>query len=61
MDIFSTFSIKEIIWNNKCNMRFLYKLVLKQYIDKKLNGISTSTILENTIKQLRKKQDFSVG
>ena len=37
MDIFTTFPTKEIIRKNNCKMRFLYKLVLKQDVDKKLN------------------------
>ena len=36
MDIFTTFPTKEIIRKNNCKMRFLYKLVLKQDVDKKL-------------------------
>ena len=36
MDIITTFSTQEIIRQNKCQMRFLDKLVFKQDIDGKL-------------------------
>ena len=36
MDIITTFPTQEIISQNKCQMRFLDKLLLKQYFDKKL-------------------------
>ena len=36
MDMITTSSTQEIIRQNKCQMKFLDKLVLKQYNDKKL-------------------------
>ena len=83
MDIITTFPTQEIISQNKCQMRFLDKLVLKQDIDKKLwingitcsmlespstyenddmgNGVSKSTVLEHTIKNLIKEKAFAIG
>ena len=45
-DIIITFYTHEIIRHNKCQMRFLYKLVLKQEFDKKLmiNEITCSML-----------------
>ena len=76
MDIIITSSTQEVIRHNKCQMRFLDKLVLKQNIDHKLminfincsilespytydyddmkNGVSKSTVLETTIRHLKK-------
>ena len=48
MDIITTSSTKEIIIQNKCQMRFLYKLILKQGIDKKLTiNVITCSMLES--------------
>ena len=48
MDIITTSSTKEIIIQNKCQMWFLYKLILKQGIDKKLTiNVITCSMLES--------------
>ena len=48
MDIIITSSKQEIIRQNKCQMSFLEKLVLKQNFDKKLIIIEiTSSMLES--------------
>ena len=46
MDIITIFFTPEIIRQNKCQMRFLEKLVLKQDVDKKLiiNAITCSML-----------------
>ena len=46
MDKITTLYIQEIIWQNKCQMRFIDKLVLKQYSDKTLmiNKIACSML-----------------
>ena len=48
MDIIITSSTQEIISQNKCQMRFLDKLVLKQNFDQKLmTSLITCSILES--------------
>ena len=44
VDIITNFSTQKIIWQNKCLMRFLDRLVLKHDFDKKLmmNAITCS-------------------
>ena len=47
MDIIITLSAQEIIRQNKCQMRFIEKLVLKQYFDNKLMlNVITCSMLE---------------
>ena len=47
MDIITTFSTHEIIRQNKCQIRLLETLVLKQDVDKKLMiNVITCSILE---------------